>query len=501
MVARSYGICGLVATLACAVGLILCTPAVAAPADLDRSFGGDGRVRVEGFTGAPYPNEGAARMAIGPGDEVFVLYTSSSRCAGLFDCELDLSVLRYDSTGHRDPSYGAGPGSQWTVPWSGLEPSLDLAVGSDGKAVATAVGGVARFDQAGHLDGTFGQGGEVAAFGSEHRGELAVAVQADGKILVADEGARSESGSELHLFRYLSNGEPDHGFDGDGEAVVTLGTRTRPVGIMLGPAGEISVATSRCCGGSALFGNGFSLARFLTDGRLDTAFDGDGQMLFPTPGAQASVEAAALAPDGSTYVAFEEDMVSRFTVGNVVKLQPSGALDETFGTQGRMHLYTRGYETTPDDLVVDSQGRFVTVGSSGPLSAIRLRPDGSKDRTFNGGQPVSLRIHRSVVGAVAAGLQSNDRIVILGESERSARKLFEMFALRGGTDRTRCLGRKATIVGTRRRDELTGTPHRDVIAALAGADKVRGLAGADLICGGKGTDNLGGGPGKDEVEQ
>ena len=98
-------------------------------------------------------------------------------------------------------------------------------------------------------------------------------------------------------------------------------------------------------------------------------------------------------------------------------------------------------------------------------------------------------------------LQSGGRIVVLGEAGCcSTGSGFALIALRGGTDRTKCLGKRATIVGTANQDEIVGTPRRDVIAALGGKDKVRALAGADLLCGGKGRDTLLGGPGKDQVQ-
>jgi Tol biopolymer transport system component len=63
----------------------------------------------------------------------------------------------------------------------------------------------------------------------------------------------------------------------------------------------------------------------------------------------------------------------------------------------------------------------------------------------------------------------------------------------------RCAGRRATRVGTRRRDVLRGTPRRDVIAGLGGNDVIRGLAGNDRLCGGRGRDRLLGGRGRDRL--
>jgi Ca2+-binding RTX toxin-like protein len=60
--------------------------------------------------------------------------------------------------------------------------------------------------------------------------------------------------------------------------------------------------------------------------------------------------------------------------------------------------------------------------------------------------------------------------------------------------RPRCLGERATIVGTRGADILMGTSRRDVIVGLGGSDVITALGGPDLICGGRGNDTISGGP-------
>jgi hypothetical protein len=63
----------------------------------------------------------------------------------------------------------------------------------------------------------------------------------------------------------------------------------------------------------------------------------------------------------------------------------------------------------------------------------------------------------------------------------------------------RCMGKKATIVGTRKKDILIGTRKRDVIVARGGNDFVDGQGRRDLICGGRGHDVLAGGKGRDKI--
>jgi uncharacterized delta-60 repeat protein len=501
---------------ACCVLFATCvTTAAAAPADLDRSFGSDGIARIDGAGGPSFPADASARMVVGPQDEVFVLYSNYAPCEPPFDCAVDLTIARYDADGRRDTSFGAGPGSVLQVRQFTERRAFDLAVGPDGKPVVVAsdhsldpegsVTGVtvARFDREGHLDGTFGVGGKAPQpFEAFVDTPLAVAVQSDGKIVVAGEGSVSEGGGrELLLARYLPNGELDPGFGSGGKVAETLPTRTRPADLLLGPAGNITVPVPLCCVGSSgsFGGGGFAVARFLADGKADPGFAGTGQLLFPTPGAIGFVEAAAPAPDGGTYLSFEENTETVSTVGNILKLLPSGSPDAAFGAGGRLRLFDRVGSIDPAALAVDGKGRIVGVGwGDGKVSAFRLRPEGSTDRTFNGGQHVDAP-YGGVSLAVA--LQSSGRIVVLGDSGCCGSKGFALLAFRGGTDHTRCMRHKATIVGTRRADKLIGTKHRDVIAALGGKDEVRGLGGADVICGGRGKDRLLGGPGRDQIRQ
>jgi Ca2+-binding RTX toxin-like protein len=63
----------------------------------------------------------------------------------------------------------------------------------------------------------------------------------------------------------------------------------------------------------------------------------------------------------------------------------------------------------------------------------------------------------------------------------------------------KCLGKKATIVGTAKADHIRGTAHVDVIVGLGGNDTIEGLAGNDTICGGSGNDRLIGGAGDDTL--
>jgi uncharacterized delta-60 repeat protein len=483
---------GLQLALGLVVACVLLTggaeAALGAPADLDRTFGSNGSVAVEGPAGSQLHTQAPAKMALGPGGEVFVLYANEQPCAGFSGCSIDWSVEKLSPDGVRDGSFGVGPGSALTVHGNEYEPAA-LAVGPDGKPVVAALDGgrvvVARFEGQGHVEAMLGAGESNPLFGGAYTPPV-VAVQGDGKVVVAVGNAE-----DLRIVRYLPNGERDPGFGNGGEATMSIGTRSRPAGLLLGSSGTIGLAAPQCCGGSPPYGEGIGFVRFLANGQPDPGLAGSGKTLLPTPGAQSNVEAAALAPDGGIYIVFEVNGGSSATVGSVVKLRPDGSVDTAFGKDG----YSR-IPLTVDALAVDASGRLVAGGWSGSGAVFRMRSGGGADRTFDGGAEAKLA---AIGPATAVALQSKGKIVALTEPCCGTTKSFTLFRLVGGNDRTRCLGHRATIVGTQGKDELTGTPHRDVIAALGGADKVRGLGGPDLICGGKGRDALLGGPGRDTV--
>ncbi|MCA1680355.1 MAG: hypothetical protein LC777_16080 [Actinobacteria bacterium] len=63
----------------------------------------------------------------------------------------------------------------------------------------------------------------------------------------------------------------------------------------------------------------------------------------------------------------------------------------------------------------------------------------------------------------------------------------------------KCLGERATIVGTARSDRLIGTSGHDVIVGRAGSDLIFGGGGDDRICGNRGYDSLYGENGDDLI--
>ena len=129
---------------------------------------------------------------------------------------------------------------------------------------------------AGKLDLTFGIDGLVTTdFGSTSDGAGSVAIQADGKILVTGTTVPPGAGADFALARYNSDGSLDTTFGTDGKVTTDFGSQDSAGSVAIQADGKIVVTGVSIQPGT---GYDFALARYNTDGSLDTTFDGDGKV-------------------------------------------------------------------------------------------------------------------------------------------------------------------------------------------------------------------------------
>jgi uncharacterized delta-60 repeat protein len=214
-------------------------------------------------------------------------------------------LARYEPDGSLDPSFGAG-GIVVPVPDADdlalLDDGTILVVGTDVSPEETAVV-VARYTATGELDQTFGDGGEVRTPVGEYCHMQALAVQADGRIVVAGGVGLSQPNLEHYLLvRYLEDGTLDSGFGRKGMVITHVRGDHYARDIAIQADGRIIVV-----GTSGTFPRSeLTVARYMADGRLDAEFGDNGLVitggrLFHQP--QAGPHAVALQQDGKIVVA------------------------------------------------------------------------------------------------------------------------------------------------------------------------------------------------------
>jgi uncharacterized delta-60 repeat protein len=191
---------------------------------LDTDFGSGGRV-VNSFS----EDAGLTTIALQSDGKIVV--------AGyrVINADYKFAVARYDSSGALDSTFGTG--GIVTTDFSGVNTStvFDIAqkvlIQRNGKIIAVGQSGasnsniaLARYNQNGALDATFGEGGKVLSNVPQLRNRvLAAALQTDGKIIVGGNAADNFTG-KISLARYFGDAptSPPFDFDGDGKTDISV---------------------------------------------------------------------------------------------------------------------------------------------------------------------------------------------------------------------------------------------------------------------------------------
>ena len=157
--------------------------------------------------------------------------------------------------------------------------------------------GVARLTPGGALDATFGVGGTVTTDVADFADEAnSVAIQSDGKIVVAGTARSNASlgAADFAVIRYKPDGSLDASFDGDGKVTTDFfGFDDQGNGVAIQTDGRIVVA------GTAKPANDtsdFAVVRYDANGTLDSTFDGDGRTLTDIAGNWDDGNAVAIQP-------------------------------------------------------------------------------------------------------------------------------------------------------------------------------------------------------------
>src|SRR5262249_54933170 len=158
-------------------------------------------------------------------------------------------------------------------------------------------------------------------------------------------------------------------------------------------------------------GSDFVVARYNTDGSLDTSFDADGVRTLDVGGAADKATAVAVQSDGKIVVVGSDgaDAV-------VARLDADGSTDTSFSADGRQTIDLGGTADTANAVAIQPNGRIVIAGTNGTDFALaRLnRADGSLDTTFNktGTKLIDFGGDADVANAVA--VQADGKIVVAG---------------------------------------------------------------------------------------
>lgn len=312
----------------------------------------------------------------------------------------DFAIARYNTDGSLDTTITTDFGNYFD---SGYSVTLQkdgkmLLAGSDNDNFA-----LARYNADGSLDTSFNDDGKVTTdlsgyydFGSS------VILQNDGKILVAGGG-----NDDFALVRYNADGSLDTSFNDDGKVTTKFGGYDYGHSVTLQTDGKILVA--------GFSSSDFAIARYDRDGNLDTSFDSDGKVTTSFSSNYDYGYSVTLQADGKILVAGS---------GNgdfaLARYNTDGSLDTSFDNDGKV-ITDFGIESgSGQSVTLQKDGKILVAGSNnGDFAIARYNTDGSLDISFDGDGKVTTDLGNDNDNGYSVALQNDGKILVAGESDNN----------------------------------------------------------------------------------
>jgi uncharacterized delta-60 repeat protein len=411
------------AALAMAQLMLSAGAALAAPADLDPGFGQNGRLTLD-------ESDLARALALQPDGKILVAGDVPTNTPG----QRDGVVYRLNPSGALDQSFALG-GAVRLQP-GGLGGASGLALQPDGRILATGPGSpnddamAYRLDPNGSPDQTFGQNGVYAIDSGADERAFALALQPDGKILVAGlTYSTTTARANPVVYRLTPGGTLDDGFGIGGTFRIDSAGSESAMALALQPDGKIVVA-----GATTANDNSAVVYRLNANGTLDDSFGQGGRFGIDEGGAEYP-RALVRQPDGRILVAGYTSRSDNTSDAFVYRLDANGTLDPAFGQGGRLGI-DDGPSNAAYAAALQPDGKILVAGfmlAGGDADAVvyRLNRDGSLDPGFDadGARPID-----GGGGEIADALavQRDGRIVVAGASVSGLSQKAMVYRLQGG---------------------------------------------------------------------
>ncbi|WP_430461500.1 hypothetical protein ACQUQU_01615 [Thalassolituus sp. LLYu03] len=308
----------------------------------------------------------------------------------------------------------------------------DVAVQSDDSLVAIAYDrkqySLMKFSADGLLDETFGDSGKVFAEDAGS-GLRALVTQSNGQLLAAGEALDDDS--VMMVKRFNADGSADTSFATDGTLLTGVWDWYSYSPLLLRSDDTF------LSGGTATLNGGdyevMAVAHYSADGELDTSYGTDGYAQVDMGTGEYS-SLLSMAEDSSGRLLITGDAYTSEGKGilNAARLTATGQLDTSFGDNGTFVYSASGYNFYTTTVALQSDGRILLLGEryddswgNAELFLARLTSNGVFDTSFgdNGLRMLTFDADSDGFTSITAErllVQGEDRIVIAGYAAASA---------------------------------------------------------------------------------
>ena len=287
---------------------------------------------------------------------------------------------------------------------------------------------VERFNANGTLDTGFGSGGVARALTGQFGDGYAVAIQPNGQIVAVGTANSPAGGTLAAVVRFNSNGSLDTSFGSGGTDVIDLGTDSLARAVAIQSDGKIVIAGSQAPG---LQVPNALIARLTPTGALDPSFNGIGAYAhqYALGAANSVFNALALQSDGKIVAAGAAANGNTSADAIVVRFDSGGAQDPSFGTGGVVYAssavntnVSTGVPGADGVAIAAKNDDIVAAGteSDNGLTGIALwafKPNGASDASFGTNGTTVTGFGSSTYGeANSLAVASDGSIAAAGDS-------------------------------------------------------------------------------------
>jgi uncharacterized delta-60 repeat protein len=284
-----------------------------------------------------------------------------------------------------------------------------MAMQADGKILLAGDGAYypifVRLHSNGLIDSTFGNNGKVVDPRLGHEVQIeSVLIQSDGKFVAVGNVynvAQITRKNDFVLLRYYSSGNPDSTFGVNGIVTTDFGFYDFAFAAAMQSDGKVLAAG--IASDQPGTGDDFAVARYNNDGSPDTTFGDVGIVTTDVDGSSQSdlAYAITLQPDGNILLGGRTNAATRTFA--IARYRPTGRLDSAWGNNGRVKTNIGGYEDELTALAIQSDSKIVAVGSSVDVSTVGIT---------NTPHFVLARYYGDASVTVPATSQGSNRIVV-----------------------------------------------------------------------------------------
>lgn len=409
------------ASLVWLAGCFFGTPLLAASGDLDTSFGSAGKV-ISAYGGVSMFGPAIKVQADGKIVVAGKHYNVTND---------DFVVQRYLSTGALDTGFGTGGTTVFAFSTQddnakalAFQTDGKILVGGEGHATGTyGQHALLRLNENGTVDTSFGVGGKVTTDFGLPSHMHAVLVQNDGRIVVAGEVYTGETNGSFAIARYLSNGVLDSSFGSGGKVVQRIGSNTNGHAIAMLPDGKMLIAGYMT--NATTDKDEFILARYSASGVIDTSFGTNGYSTVAIGLGKNYCHALLLQSDGKI-VLLGGALTLNANDFALARFNSNGALDTSFGSGGIVTTeFTSSGAPSSEETAsgaLQADGKIVVAGYSNHLFAVaRYLTTGALDTSFGSGGTTTAIIGTGGDDFIKSlALQADGKIVVVGYSKNAA---------------------------------------------------------------------------------